>query len=79
MGISLNVDVNNEITYYLPIQDYFISNNELYDVLNSDQEKLSVHIPADNILSEDDFDLQQIAKSTYIDGPSKNLYRIQGS
>ena len=73
------VDVKNEIVYYLPIQDYFISNKELYDVLNSDQEKLSVHIPADNILSEDDFDLQQISKSIYIDGPSKNLYRIQRS
>ena len=73
------VDINNEIIYYLPIQDYFISNKELYDKLNGKQEKLSVHIPADNILSEDDFDLQQIAKSIYIDGPSKNLYRIQGS
>ena len=73
------VDINNEIIYYLPIQDYFISNKELYDKLNGKQEKLSVHIPADNILSEDDFDLQQIAKSIYIDGPSKNLYRLQRS
>lgn len=50
-----------------------------YDLLINGQKYISLHIPLDNVLSEEDFDLQQIAKSIYIDGPSKNLYRLQRS
>lgn len=67
------VDVENEVVCYLPIQDYFITNKTFFDKLEMRQEKIGVHIPIDNILSDDDFDLQEIAKSVYVDGPSRNL------
>lgn len=67
------VDVEHEVVYYLPIQDYFIANKMLFDKLDTGQEKMNVHIPTDNILSNGDFDLQEIAKSVYVDGPSRAL------
>lgn len=70
------VDVETEMVYYLPIQDYFIANPELFAKLDTEQEKLSIHIPLENIVDEEDFELQQIAKSIYIDGPSITLKRI---
>lgn len=73
------VDVENEVVYYLPIQDYFIANKTLFDKLDTWQERMNVHIPIDNILSDDDFDLQEIAKSVYVDGPSRNLRKYDST
>lgn len=70
------VDVDEETVYYLPLQDYFIANPELFDRLEKNNCTLDVHIPADNIVSEDDFDLQQIAKSVYVDGPTRKLHKV---
>ena len=70
------VDVDEERVYYLPLQDYFISDLSLFDRSESDQDKMNLHIPCDNIVSDDDFELQQIAKSIYVDGPSINLRKI---
>ena len=60
------VDVDHGIVYYLPIQDYFIANPELFDALESNTTTINVHIPIDNIVSNEDFDLRQIAKSIYV-------------
>ena len=68
--------VDEGIVYYLPIQDYFIAHPELFDRLEKNDSKLNVHIPLDNIVSDDDFDLQQIAKSVYVDGPSRKLRKV---
>lgn len=70
------VDTTNEVVYYLPLQDYFISNNAYFDKLKNVQKTINIHIPVDNIVSNDDFDLQQIAMSVYIGGPSKNLHKV---
>lgn len=60
------VDVLNSVVYYLPIQEYFIVNNDLTDKLDS-QSTINVHVPTTNIVNnQNDFDLQQIAKSRYI-------------
>lgn len=69
------VDLTNEIVYYLPIQDYFIANPVLFDTLENNQKTISLHIPCDNILNKNDFDLQQIAKSVYLDGPTRALHK----
>ena len=71
------VDVENEIVYYLPLQDYFIANPGIFDRLEQNSSKLNVHIPMDNIVSDNDFDLQQIAKSVYVDGPTRKLRKIE--
>jgi len=60
----------------LPIQDYFIANPVLFDKLENNSQTINVHIPYDNIVCEEDFDLQQIAKSVYINGPSRNLRKV---
>lgn len=73
------VNVQNEEVYYLPIQDYFIANKKLFEKLDTDQNTIKVHIPIDNILSDDDFDLQEIAKSVYVDGPSRNLRKYDST
>lgn len=69
------VDNTSEVVYYLPIQDYFISRPELFDKLEKEQKTMRVHIPVDNVVSEKDDDLQQIAKSVYVEGPSRNLHK----
>ena len=68
--------VDEGIVYYLPIQDYFIAHPELFERLENNGLKLNVHIPLDNIVSDDDFELKQIAKSVYVDGPSRQLRKI---
>lgn len=70
------VDNKKEIVYYLPIQDYFISNPILFDRLEKNKTCLAVHIPCDNILSMEDYDLQQIAKSTYVGGATRQLRKV---
>lgn len=75
--VLLYVTVNDKQVYYLPLQDYFIANPELFDRLAGNTATLSVHIPCDNVVCEDDFDLQQIAKSIYIGGSSKELRRVE--
>ena len=70
------VDVDNEIVYYLPLQDYFIANPKLFDRIEKNKTTLNVHIPGNNIVSNQDFDLQQIAKSIYVDGPTRNLHKV---
>ncbi len=68
--------VEEEMVLYLPIQDYFIADKTRFDRLEHNASTLNVHIPCDNILNEDDFDLQEIAKSVYINGPSRHLYKL---
>lgn len=68
------VDIDNEIVYYLAIQDYFIANKNLFNKLDENEEgTINVHISVDCILSAMDSDLQEIAKSTYVDGPGIEL------
>ena len=69
-------EYRDEMIYYLPIQDYFIANPALFDQLEQNERKMSVHIPCDNLVFDNDFELQQIAKSTYIGGPSRNLRKV---
>lgn len=76
--VLLFVDIETEIVYYIPIQDYFISKPSLFDKLTTEQKTINIHIPCDNTISKDDFDLIQVAKSVYINGPSRDLKRIQG-
>lgn len=67
------VDVEKEVVYYLPIQDYFISRPELFDKVEGNSTSLNVHIPCDNTVSDNDYELMQIAKSVYVGGPSIGL------
>lgn len=69
------VDVTNETVYYLPIQDYFIANSKEFDRLENDNETMTIHIPCDNIVCDEDFDLQEIAKSIYVGGATRNLHK----
>ena len=71
------VDVDNEIVYYLPLQDYFISNISLFKMLKSNKSTIAIHIPCDNIVSNNDFELKEIAKSTYVGGCSSNLHKSE--
>ena len=72
------VAVDEELVYYLPIQDYFISDKSRFDQLANNQKTLNLHVPTDNIVSSNDYELQQIAKSVYVGGPSKSLRRVFG-
>ena len=74
--VLLYVTVADKQVYYLPLQDYFIANPDLFDRLFENKTTLNVHIPFDNIVCENDFELQQIAKSVYVGGPSKGLRKI---
>lgn len=68
------VDINSETAYYLAIQDYFIANKNLFEKLNSSEDgTINVHISLNCVLSYSDQDLQDIAKSVYVDGPGSEL------
>ena len=72
------VDVSKNEVYYLPIQDYFISQPALFDKIESDQKTMALHIPLDNLVLNNLFELKQIAKSVYLHGPSRELKRDYG-
>lgn len=69
------VDVVSEEIYYLPIQDYFISNKDLFNKLENNNSTMNVHIPCDNLVRNNNFELQEIAKSTYVGGPGSELHK----
>ncbi len=70
------VDVENENVYYLPIQDYFIANPNKFDGAENNKSTVAVHIDKDSILDKNASDLCEIAKSVYVDGPSRKLRKI---
>lgn len=72
------VDVDEEIVYYLPIQDYFVSDKSRFEQLANNQKTINLRVPTDNIIGSNDFELQQIAKSVYVGGPSNSLHRVSG-
>lgn len=73
--VVLLVDISNETVFYLPIQEYFIAEPANFDKINGDQENITIRIPTDNIVLDDDKNLQEIAKSRYVGGPGRGLHR----
>lgn len=71
------VDVDDEIVYYLPLQEYFIQHPVLFERLKNNTSTLAIHVPTDNTVGEDDFELQEIAKESYVGGATPNLHRAQ--
>ena len=70
-------DAITSTVYYLPVQDYFIANKEEFDRLDKNKSSMTLYVPKDNVVSAEDFDLQQIAKSVYVDGPTRSLKKVQ--
>lgn len=70
------VDVCEEIVYYLAIQDYFIAHTDRFVALEKNKTTVTVHIDPRNKLDADAFELCEIAKSVYVDGPSRKLRKI---
>lgn len=73
--VLLLVDMSDETVYYLPIQEFFIANPSYFDKATGKQEEITLRVPTDNIVTKEDANLQQIAKSRYIGGPGKELHR----
>lgn len=73
------VNLQSQIAYYLPLQDYFIANRERYEKLSANRSTITVHVPVDNIVGEEDSDLISIAKSGYFfDEEQDNPIKIGG-
>ncbi len=70
------VDVDTEEVFYLPIQDYFISDISRIDKLLKNKETMNVHLTTDNLVSNDDSELQEIAKSVYIRRSTNEIYKV---
>ncbi len=62
--IFILVDVNKKISYYLPLQQYFIDNPKLIAKLTN-KSTVNVHIDIDKQINEYDFDLQKLAHKAY--------------
>lgn len=73
--VLLLVNISDETVYYLPIQEFFIANPSCFDKATGAQEDMTLRISVDNVVTKDDANLQQIAKSRYIGGPGKGLHR----
>lgn len=71
------VDVDEEIVYYLPLQEYFIENPTLFDRLHNNSTTLTVHVPTDNVVDDNDFELQEIAKESYVGGATPSLHKAR--
>lgn len=63
--VLIVVDINEEDVFCVPIQDYFIANPKYFNKLNN---KISINIKfnEENLLSEYENELKELAKSTYI-------------
>ena len=73
--LVLLVDLKTETVFYLPIQEYFIANPSLFNKLQGRQQMITLRIPTDNVVTDEDIDLQEIAKSRYTGGPTSNLHK----
>ena len=70
------VDVKKEQVYYLPIQDYFITNPNKFELAETNTTTVTVHLEPDNNLDKKPDDLIEIAKVVYAGGPSNRLRRV---
>lgn len=61
------IDLRTKIAYYLPLQDYFIQNQDAFNKLSINKSTITVYIPLSNIIDPNvsDAALRQIAKSSY--------------
>ena len=64
-------DTTSNIAYYQCIQQYFIDHKDLFDKLA--QQTITIHIPVSQVLPGNDEQLQQWARTTFINGPRKAL------
>lgn len=71
------VDVDKEIVYYLPLQEYFIEHSDLFDRLQNNTSTLTVHVPTGNLVEDNDFELQEIAKESYVGGATPSLHKAR--
>ena len=74
--LLLLVDVKTEDVYYLSLKEYFIDNPKLFDKLSGSQEEITLRIPIENIVLDNDVELQNIAKYRYLFNPDNRLHRI---
>ncbi len=72
-------DVSEEVkeAYYLPIQEYFINNQELFTKTTSGQKTINLHIPIENSIFQNDQPLRDLARVSYIGGPGNELRRAR--
>lgn len=75
--VVLLVDLSDETIYYLPIQEFFIANPSYFPKLSSNQEYITIRIPTDNKVTNEDNNLQEIARSRYTGGPGVGLHKAQ--
>lgn len=75
--VVLLVDLSDETIYYLPIQEFFIANPSYFSKLSSTQENITIRIPTDNKVTNEDENLQEIAKSRYVGGPGEGLHKAE--
>lgn len=71
--ILLVVDVDNEIVYYLNLQDYFINGPSLFEKLDIGNKTMSIRIPTANRLEANDDELREFARKVYVGGPTASL------
>lgn len=73
------IDLRTNNAYYLPLQDYFIQNQDALNKLSVNKNTLTVYIPLSNIIDTNVSDeaLRQIAKSSYCFTPPNTLQKIR--
>ncbi len=59
------VEVKSGEVYFLPVQDYVLSDRGVQKKLLGRQKRVNVRIPAENLLLDDDAALRRIAKKRY--------------
>ena len=64
-------DTSSNIAYFQCVQQYFIDHKDLFDKL--DQKTITIHIPVSQVLPGNDEQLQQWARTVFIDGPRTAL------
>ena len=59
------VDINSEIVYFLPIQDYFTDNAGLLEKLETNKETIDVRIPIENTVKLKEDQLIELAHCSF--------------
>lgn len=70
------VDVIEEKTYFLPLQEYFMTNPDKFDAAENNGTSVTVHLKPEETLIDNGDVLAEISKSVYVGGPSRNLHKV---
>lgn len=71
------VDLKDDDTYYVCLQEYFIKHPEMIDKVKKNKSMIRIKIPTNNVVSRDNTDLKRIAKEQFTFDEERGIRKIR--